>query len=424
MEPKQKLKDSDRVYATGFGPEPKLVKFLKQPVNPKTAGVAFLLTGFCVIAVSAVFVFTLFARPSKFTQTALVKPAQIQVVKTAPIVAGSQQIKWSVLINKKDLQNNEHFLKLPKGAKNIQVTPLSKKQAAAVVAQAPLNKNKCVTCNTTLAVNTIKSKSSGNNFFLGSLVSSLNSFLDYIRQFLFADLEQSASQVIEQIIPPQPEAENPVVTQASDATYVDVTSPAPAESGVSETTQTPPAEPTSSSVIPAEAGIQSESASSEENTNLDSPVPASAEGSGEAKQGNDNVNPVDEIVQVTYDTPAPTITEQTIETGKLVTISNPTETVDSPPLTDVVASTKIPEIYKVGQEDKIKIKWKNNGNQQMTFHAYDKDNNGKLDYVEWTVPHLSDQVFEIIFISKAWELNENKEIVNDIYDQVATQDQI
>ncbi|MCX6719774.1 MAG: DUF1566 domain-containing protein, partial [Candidatus Staskawiczbacteria bacterium] len=32
--------------------------------------------------------------------------------------------------------------------------------------------------------------------------------------------------------------------------------------------------------------------------------------------------------------------------------------------------------------------------------------------------------FEIIFISKAWELNENKEIVNDIYDQVATQDQI
>jgi len=92
------------------------------------------------------------------------------------------------------------------------------------------------------------------------------------------------------------------------------------------------------------------------------------------------------------------------------------------PLTDVLAFTNIPEIYNVGQEDKIKIKWKSNNNQDVAFHAYDLNNNGKLDYVEWTVPHLSEQIFEIIFISKAFELDENKEIVADIYDTVKTQD--
>jgi len=76
----------------------------------------------------------------------------------------------------------------------------------------------------------------------------------------------------------------------------------------------------------------------------------------------------------------------------------------------------------VGQESKIKIKWKNNGNQEMEFRAYDLDKNEKLDYVEWTVPHLSEQTFEIIYISRAFELDENKEIVNDIYEQAKEKD--
>jgi uncharacterized protein (TIGR02145 family) len=104
---------------------------------------------------------------------------------------------------------------------------------------------------------------------------------------------------------------------------------------------------------------------------------------------------------------------------------------NQPKLTNVLAFTNIPEIYKVGQEDKIKIKWKNPstssgqaiaGEQAMEFHAYDTNNNGKLDYVEWTVPHLSEQIFEIIFISKAWQLDANQEITADIYDQVFAQE--
>jgi surface protein len=91
-------------------------------------------------------------------------------------------------------------------------------------------------------------------------------------------------------------------------------------------------------------------------------------------------------------------------------------------LTNVLASTVIPEVYKVGEENKIHIKWKNNGDQPMQFNAYDTDLNGYLDYVEWTVPHLSTQVFEIIFISKAFQLDQDKNIISDIYDTVKEQD--
>ncbi len=99
-------------------------------------------------------------------------------------------------------------------------------------------------------------------------------------------------------------------------------------------------------------------------------------------------------------------------------------------LTDVLAFTTIPEIYKVGQENRIKIKWKNGpasaeasaGEQEMPFTAFDLNNNGKLDYIEWIVPRLSDQYFEIIFISKAWELDSNQNIISDIYDQVRTKE--
>jgi|GEM_PF-488332 len=133
--------------------------------------------------------------------------------------------------------------------------------------------------------------------------------------------------------------------------------------------------------------------------------------------------------------PTPTPTPSPTETPAPVEIPAPVDTeyqkqeaayqaclAQQVQLTDVLASTSIPEIYKVGEESKIKIKWKNNGNQDVSFHADDTNDDGYLDYIEWTIPHLSTQVFEIIFISKAFELDENQNIVADIYDTVATQD--
>ncbi len=130
--------------------------------------------------------------------------------------------------------------------------------------------------------------------------------------------------------------------------------------------------------------------------------------------------------QATEQTEEPASAEASAgETGEETAVGSEQETTPSncpPAVTNVLAYTSIPEIYNVGQEDKIKIRWKNENDQEMEFHAYDTDENGKLDYVEWTVPHLSEQMFEIIYISKAYELNENRQIIEDIYELVREQD--
>ena len=60
--------------------------------------------------------------------------------------------------------------------------------------------------------------------------------------------------------------------------------------------------------------------------------------------------------------------------------------------------------------------------EEVSFNAYDLDENGLIDYVEWNVPHLSEQVYEIIYITKAEHLDENYGFIEDVYDYVKTQD--
>ena len=121
--------------------------------------------------------------------------------------------------------------------------------------------------------------------------------------------------------------------------------------------------------------------------------------------------------------PEPIILEKLTINGKLITVSSPTG-VEEGEFLDVPVRIGIPEIFKVGEESKIKIQWKNNDNQNMDFQVVDEDDNGYLDHVEWIVPHLSTQTFEIIFISSALRLDAEKNILEDIYDLVKFQDQI
>jgi len=60
----------------------------------------------------------------------------------------------------------------------------------------------------------------------------------------------------------------------------------------------------------------------------------------------------------------------------------------------------------------------------LAFQAFDNDNNGLLDYVEWIVPHLSQQTFEIIIITKAEHLSSTRSFISDIYEQVKELDSI
>ena len=119
-----------------------------------------------------------------------------------------------------------------------------------------------------------------------------------------------------------------------------------------------------------------------------------------------------EIV-VEYYTEGPTAIEEETATGKTVFISS----VEELNYTDILAYTYIPELFDNEQKNNIKIFWREE-NIFIDFNAEDTDENGKIDYLEWNIPHLSGQTFDIIFISKAEHLDENKKFIKNIYEQV------
>ncbi len=60
---------------------------------------------------------------------------------------------------------------------------------------------------------------------------------------------------------------------------------------------------------------------------------------------------------------------------------------------------------------------------ETDFEAYDLDGDGYLDYVEWIVPHLSNQIYEIVIeINKAEHLDENRDFISDITERVIKKD--
>ncbi|MBS3092933.1 hypothetical protein J4466_05960 [Candidatus Pacearchaeota archaeon] len=118
-------------------------------------------------------------------------------------------------------------------------------------------------------------------------------------------------------------------------------------------------------------------------------------------------------IAVEYYTQGPVAEEENISNGKRIFISS----ADEENYTDILAFSEVPEKFKKGQESQIKIYWREK-NSYVNFTAYDADNNGMLDYVAWIVPHLSNQTFDIIIITKAEHLDENKIFISDIYEQV------
>jgi len=120
---------------------------------------------------------------------------------------------------------------------------------------------------------------------------------------------------------------------------------------------------------------------------------------------------------VEYYTDAPQAFEQETGFGKRVVISGP----DELNYTDVLSFANISEVLDVGEEGKIRIHWVEN-DSYVEFDAYDIDGNGKLDYVEWITPHLSNQTFDIILITAAQHLDENRTFISDIYEDVSALD--
>ncbi len=124
--------------------------------------------------------------------------------------------------------------------------------------------------------------------------------------------------------------------------------------------------------------------------------------------------------EVSYETPAPLATEEQIPRGKKVKISSP----DNVHYTDVLAFTNLNENLNIKDSSKVKIYWEEQKIYITPQTVQDKDGNGVYDYIEWVVPSLSNQTFDIIVITKAEHLDKNKIFISDIYEQVKTLDNV
>ncbi len=386
---------------------------------------------------------TIFFATGAINPSLVIKDAT--VVQTSQAIAG-QPVSYTVIIKRSAIGKSQHFVQLPKGAKRVSFKAISQGQARTL---AKIDAQDFAQTNIT---------STQRQQLAASVQPAKNIFARAMR-VLSASIDDTVSQVSDIVS----SATSPV-TQTSDASFVDLSALAPTprndaeinpstssgQGGEPRGNETEIAAPSASwagqarsagrndesgnvdngggaaaaaspSILPTDTPTASTddttpflSPTSDQSTSSASEIAASPTPVGTRNDEND-------YVQVDYQLPAPTISARDTNEGQQVTISAPSEDPQHP-LTDVVAFTTIPEIFKVGQEDKIKIKWKNQGNQEVSFHAYDTNHNGKLDYVEWTVPHLSTQTFDIIFISKAFQLDTDQTIIADIYDTVSKQD--
>ncbi|NCN86665.1 DNRLRE domain-containing protein [archaeon] len=125
-----------------------------------------------------------------------------------------------------------------------------------------------------------------------------------------------------------------------------------------------------------------------------------------------------EVTEINYETPAPVKKEKELsETKKEVVVSSDFH------YENVFTTTNVTERYKLSEKDLIKIYWKEEG-RYLDFQVYDNNNNGLIDEIGWTVPHLSTQTFEVILISKAEHLDENRTFIEEVYDLVKEQDYV
>ena len=121
-----------------------------------------------------------------------------------------------------------------------------------------------------------------------------------------------------------------------------------------------------------------------------------------------------------YFTEAPKAEEKKLSSmKKQVKISSP----ENIHYENVLAYSDIDDIIPLNNKDMIKVYWLEQ-NKFLDFESKDTNGNGMIDRVEWIVPHLSNQTFEIIIITKAIHLDENRNFISDIYEQVKSLDNV
>jgi hypothetical protein len=121
-------------------------------------------------------------------------------------------------------------------------------------------------------------------------------------------------------------------------------------------------------------------------------------------------------VEVKYFTEAPKIIENNIDDSrKQITVYSDMHYENVFTYTSIIESP----------QNSVELYWVVNDSYVFIRNAtyVDTNGNGFIDKIEWVIPHLSNQTFEIV-ITKAEHLNENREFLSNIYDQVYRKDGI
>lgn len=124
--------------------------------------------------------------------------------------------------------------------------------------------------------------------------------------------------------------------------------------------------------------------------------------------------------EVEYSTPAPVVVEKKIDRGKEVKVSNPGEI----HYQNVLAFTNLDENLNIKNPTNVKIYWVEKNIFLNPDNVIDQNENGIYDFLEWTIPSLSNQTFEIIVITKAEHLDQNKNFISDVYNEVVSLDDL
>ena len=128
------------------------------------------------------------------------------------------------------------------------------------------------------------------------------------------------------------------------------------------------------------------------------------------------INEKADQLEIDYYIPGPEVIEETIKNGKRITIFSEIN------FTDVLAYTTIWEV----SPDMLKLYHITpEGKKPVNMTLIDTNNNSKINFVEWNVPHLSNQTYELIVeISNALHLDSNRDFISVIYEEVKEKDNI
>src|SRR3989344_343349 len=121
-------------------------------------------------------------------------------------------------------------------------------------------------------------------------------------------------------------------------------------------------------------------------------------------------------LEIEYTLPGPEVIEETISSGKKITVYSELN------YTDILSYMTIEETLL----ENVKLYHVTSDGRELVDAVFlDTNDNNLIDYIEWNIPHLSNQTYEaIIEISNAIHLDSNRDPINNIYDEVKTLDNV